>query len=94
MSFAGHVFDMIRRDKAFRDERRLRRERFKRGDGLYIGNGTLPSNITAEELDVIHRQIKAREEQQQRYFIRMTFIILGALALITLLFWGVFMFLL
>lgn len=51
MSFAGFVFDMIRRDKENRSLRNLRRERLNsRLDKMHKGHGSMPSNTTVEEL--------------------------------------------
>lgn len=51
MSFAGFVFDMIRRDKENRSLRNLRRERLNsRLDKMHKGHGSMPSNTTVEVL--------------------------------------------
>lgn len=53
MSFAGFVFDMIRRDKENRNLRLLRRERLnERLDKMYKGHG-MPRNTTAEDMEKI-----------------------------------------
>ena len=51
MSFAGFVFDMIRRDKENRNLRLLRRERLnERLDKMHKGR-RMPHNTTAEDID-------------------------------------------
>lgn len=51
MSFAGFVFDMIRRDKENRSLRNLRRERLNsRLDKMHKGHDSMPSNTTVEVL--------------------------------------------
>ena len=53
MSFAGFVFDMIRRDKENRNLRLLRRERLnERLDKMHKGCG-MPHNTTAEDMEKI-----------------------------------------
>lgn len=55
MSFAGFVFDMIRRDKENRNLRLLRRERLnERLDKMHKGCG-MPHNTTAEDMEKITR---------------------------------------
>ncbi len=53
MSFAGFVFDMIRRDKENRNLRLLRRERLnERLDKMHKGR-RMPHNTTAEDMEKI-----------------------------------------
>lgn len=77
MSFAGFVFDMIRRDKENRDLRNLRRER--QGDRLgklYGGQG-MPQNTTAEDMEKIARLTRRKERSEQKYTTGMMLIIIG-----------------
>ena len=50
MSFAGFVFDMIRRDKENRDMRNLRRERLNK---MYEKSNGIPQNTTFEDMEEI-----------------------------------------
>ncbi|MCD8183043.1 MAG: hypothetical protein LUE99_08050 [Bacteroides sp.] len=78
MSFAGFVFDMIRRDKENRDMRNLRRERHnQRLDKLYEGSNGMPRNTTAEDMDEIIQLTKKKEQSEQNYIVKMMFIFLG-----------------
>ena len=61
MSFAGFVFDMIRRDKENRNLRLLRRERLnERLDKLHKGR-RMPHNTTAEDMEKITRLTRQKE---------------------------------
>lgn len=74
MSFAGHVFDMIRRNK---DDREALRQLRKR---TMDGRTNLPSripDISVEEFDHIKEQTKEREQQEKRYLFRTIFLVLG-----------------
>lgn len=84
MSFAGHVFDMIRRNKELRDMHNLRRERTRDSQRRY-GASLQDSKITAEEMQEINQKLKIRETQQQDYFSRMEFLILGIMVVIIVL---------
>lgn len=78
MSFAGFVFDMIRRDKENRDMRNLRRERLnERLDKMYEGHNDMPLNTTAEDMAEIAKLTKKKEQSEQRYSLKMTLFILG-----------------
>lgn len=78
MSFAGFVFDMIRRDKENRDLRNIRRERLnERLDKTYEGHNGMPQNTTAEDMEEIVKQTKKRERSEQNYSVSMTFMIVG-----------------
>lgn len=78
MSFAGFVFDMIRRDKENRSMRNLRRERLNnRLDKLHDGRTGMPQNTTAEDMQKIARQTAKREKSELRYSTRMTLAVIG-----------------
>lgn len=78
MSFAGFVFDMIRRDKENRDLRNLRKERRNSRSGkMYEGNNGMPRNTTAEEMKKIQQQTAGKEKAELHYSTKMTLIILG-----------------
>lgn len=74
MSFAGHVSDMIRRNKENREM--LDRLRGKSREAKTSYANRLP-DTTAEEMDAINRQIKQREEREERYAFRLKIGILG-----------------
>lgn len=78
MSFAGFVFDMIRRDKENRGMRNLRRERFNdRMDKMYKGHhGKLP-NTTPENMKKIAEMTKEKEQSEHNYILKTTLIILS-----------------
>ena len=83
MSFAGHVFDMIRRNKEDREMLRQLRDRGKDTRAKYASQ--LP-DISAEEFDRINRQVKEREQDEQKYFSQIKYVILlAALAAFVLL---------
>lgn len=76
MSFAGFVFDMIRRDKENRDLRNLRRERLNnRLDKMYNGRN-MPQNTTAEDMDKIAKLTAKKERSELHYSVKMTYLIL------------------
>ena len=78
MSFAGFVFDMIRRDKENRDLRNLRKERLdSRLDKMYKGHNNIPRNTTAEDMKKIQQQTARKEKAELNYSTKMTLIILG-----------------
>lgn len=78
MSFAGFVFDMIRRDKENHAMRNLRRERLnERLDKMYEGHNGMPLNTTAEDMAKIAKQTKKKEQTEQCYSLKMTLLISG-----------------
>lgn len=84
MSFAGHVFDMIRRNKEDREMLRQLRDRGKDTRAKY--SSQIP-DISAEEFDRINRQVKEREQDEQKYFSQIKYaILLAALVAIILLY--------
>lgn len=64
MSFAGHVSDMIRRNKENREMLDRLRQSSKEAKTKYAAQ--IP-DITAEELEEINRRLHEREQQEQRY---------------------------
>ncbi len=90
MSFAGHVFDMINRSKQNRELLNLRRERAK-GKKNSLGKGTMQVDpeITLEEYEKINRQLKQREEEQQKYVARTTLKIAVAMMVLILIIAGI-----
>lgn len=82
MSFAGHVFDMIRRNKEDREKLRELRERSANDRTKYTSR--IP-DISEKEYKVILQQTKEREKQEQKYFFRMRLLILGILLIIVVL---------
>ena len=82
MSFAGFVFDMIRRDKENRNLRLLRRERLnERLDKMHKGCG-MPHNTTAEDLEKITRLTRQKECSEQKHTVRMMLIVMGVCIII------------
>ena len=80
MSFAGHVFDMIRRNKEYRDMHNLRRERSKNLRSEYMGfkDASQNPNISIEELEQIDLKLKERDSKELNYVFRMKIVIYGA----------------
>lgn len=77
MSFAGFVFDMIRRDKENRNLRLLRRERLnERLDKMHKGR-RMPHNTTAEDMEKITKFTRQKEHSEQKHTVRMMLIIIG-----------------
>lgn len=67
MSFSGHVFDMIRRNKEDRQNLKRIRERSKESSGKY--HSSLP-DISAEEFEKIQQQTKEKEGLEARRYFR------------------------
>ena len=84
MSFAGHVFEMIRRNKEDREMLRQLRDRGKDTRAKYASQ--LP-DISAEEFDRINRQVKEREQDEQKYFLQIKYVILLAALAAFILLW-------
>ncbi len=84
MSFAGHVFDMIRRNKEDREMLRQLRDRGKDTRAKY--SSQLP-DISVEEFDRINRQVKEREQDEQKYFLQIKYVILLATLAAFILLW-------
>lgn len=82
MSFAGFVFDMIRRDKENRNLRLLRRERLnERLDKMHKGR-RMPHNTTAEDMEKITKFTRQKEHSEQKHTVRMMLIIIGGALLL------------
>lgn len=71
MSFAGFVFDMIRRDKENRDMRNLRRKRLNK---MYEKSNGIPQNTTFEDMEEIAKLTKKKERSELNYNVIMTLI--------------------
>ena len=71
MSFAGFVFDMIRRDKENRDMRNLRRERLNK---MYEKSNGIPQNTTFDDKEEIAKLTKKKERSELNYNVIMTLI--------------------
>lgn len=85
MSFAGFVFDMIKRDKENRALRTLRRERHNdRWDKIYSQSKRKLPNTTPEELEEITRLTKEKEQLDGYHHIRMGLLLLLTSLIITL----------
>lgn len=86
MSFAGHVYDMIRRNKENREMLELRRERYKDARKKMSDSSShsdLPP-VTSEEFGRINRELKEKRNQEQKYALRMKilFLSMGLLILV------------
>lgn len=79
MSFAGHVFDMIRRNKEQRETLEHLRERTREARKKYIGNGQDPKipEISLEELLKIERLLKNKEKEERFFQFRVTVLIIS-----------------
>lgn len=88
MSFSGHIFDMIRRNKEYRDTQNLRRERIRNLQEKMLNHGLSLENshITVEELEEIKKQTESKERLEQNYLFRMKLLIFG-IALVAFVLW-------
>lgn len=86
MSFAGHVYDMIRRDKENRELRRSLRDRTKNNSTLHSKTdmSELYSNTTVEEMEEIKQATKEREFKERKYFFRATVLVIVIAILVAL----------
>lgn len=84
MSFAGHVFDMIRRNKEDREKLDQLRGRGKDSRSRYSSH--IP-DISAEEYDQINLQLKEREKQELLYQTKVKYIVLGGVVVVIVLLW-------
>ena len=87
MSFAGHVFDMIRRNKE--DREKLSQLRGKGKDMRTKYSSHIP-NISVEEYEKINQQLKEREKNEQTYISRIKLFALAAIIAIVMLSWILF----
>ncbi len=77
MSFAGHVFDMIRKNKENRDLLNLRRERAKNRSKTYLGKEDQANRpqISLEEYERIDKELKEWEKEKEKRSLRTTIVI-------------------
>lgn len=79
MSFAGHVFDMIRRYKENRQvigrHREDAKDRVKRS--ISSRKPYREWNVTAEDLGKIKKETEAKKQSEQRYFAWVMVIVLA-----------------
>ena len=87
MSFAGHVFDMIRRNKE--DREKLSQLRGKGKDMRTKYSSHIP-DISVEEYEKINQQIKESETNEQIYISRIKLFALAAIIAIVMLSWILF----
>lgn len=87
MSFAGHVFDMIRRNKEYHDMRNLRHERTNdiRKRCMKNGISLQDSHVTLEEIEQITKQLKEHKAEEQKNAFQTKLITFGSIAIVTLL---------
>ncbi|MCD7976258.1 MAG: hypothetical protein LUG51_03555 [Tannerellaceae bacterium] len=84
MSFAGHVYDMIRRDKENRELRKQLRKRNEPRETYLKGDACKEEpRMTLEEWEEINRRSKERKgkEQQARLWVVVGIVVAFALAL-------------
>ena len=86
MSFAGHVFDMIRRNKEDREKLNQLRGRGKDMRTKYSSH--IP-DISVEEYEKINQQLDKREQDEQYYISRIKFFILIATLVIIAILWAI-----
>ena len=87
MSFAGHVFDMIRRNKE--DREKLSQLRGKGKDMRTKYSSHIP-DISVEEYEKINQQLKERKRNEQIYISRIKLFALAAIIAIVMLSWILF----
>ena len=87
MSFAGHVFDMIRRNKE--DREKLSQLRGKGKDMRTKYSSHIP-DISVEEYEKLNQQLKERERNEQIYISRIKLFALAAIIAIVMLSWILF----
>lgn len=92
MGGEGHMLDMIRRLSEGREASRLRRERtseklkhMNQANEYY----SLP-DTTPEEMERIIKDSEKKKEKDSNYFVWGTLIIMGALILIAVILWAIF----
>lgn len=83
MSFAGHVYDMMRRNKEDREALKRLRSRSRDMRERYLGGNYPLPDVSAEELEEIKQQTIEREKGEKNYFFRVKlwilFVALGLL---------------
>lgn len=84
MSFAGHVFDMIRRNKEDREKLDQLRGRGKDSRSRYSSH--IP-DISVEEYDRINQQLKEREKEEMIYQAKVKYILLGCVIVVIIVLW-------
>lgn len=89
MSFAGHVYDMIRRNKENRELLNRRRDRAndRQKQRMEIKHTVIAPDISVESLEQNRLDSLKRERQDQRYYFRMALLILAVSILILALLW-------
>ena len=90
MSFAGHVFDMIRRNKEDREKLSQLRGRGKDVRAKYSSH--IP-DISVEEYEKINQQLDKREQNELRYISLIKFFVLIAIPVILAILWVILKFL-
>lgn len=90
MSFAGHVFDMIRRNKEDREKLSQLRGRGKDMRAKYSSH--IP-DISVEEFEKINLQLDKRKQDEQHYISQMKFFILIVALIIIATLWVILKFL-
>jgi len=93
MSFGESVYGIIRRERSARRLLNLRREHAK---GLrkksVETDSSMNSNMTIQELERINQQLEEHEQEEQRYFVRISALIFCIVSLILVSLWGIIIF--
>ena len=86
MSYAGAVYDMIRRNKQNREALKNRRNQIEKNKNKAYPKKTLSpnTNLSSEELERINQNIKKRESEEERHLFLVQIIFLGILVIILL----------
>lgn len=82
MSFAGHVFDMIRRNK---EDREKLSKLHGRGRDVRAKYSSHIPDISLEEYEKINQQLKEREKNEQTYISRIKLFVLTVTIVIIML---------
>ena len=91
MSFAGHVFDMVQRDKQNREMLKYRRNQMKENRLKSCAKKTSSpnTNISSEVLERIIKNKKERELDEKRYLLFAQILFLGIVMISLLLIVGI-----
>jgi hypothetical protein len=91
MSFAGHVFDMIQRDKQNREMLKYRKNRMKENRYKACAKKTSSSNtnISSDEIERIIKNKKERELDEKRHLLFAQALFLGIAIIVSLLILGI-----
>lgn len=91
MSYAGHVYDMIRRNKENREALKNRRKQMEDNKRkMHTRKTSSPNtNISPKELERINQNMKKRESDEQRHLLFVQILIVGILIIVLLVILGI-----